>query len=117
MSPFDSLAFERQRLSGLFDFEYRIEIYTPAAKREYGYYVYPFIYGDAFVARTDLKADRKTGRLLVQASWLERSAESRREQVASALATNLQSLAVWLDLRDIVVSPVGDFAADLGKAC
>jgi uncharacterized protein YcaQ len=111
VAPFDSLVFDRARVERLFGMRYRIEIYTPAPKRVYGYYVLPFVLGDALVGRIDLKADRGRGTLVVQAAHGEPGVDI--PVIAAALAEELRVMAGWLDLPDIDVRLIGDLAPDL----
>jgi uncharacterized protein YcaQ len=114
ISPFDPLIWERKRPERLFRFRYRIEIYTPAHKREHGYYVLPFLLGDELVARVDLKAERKEGRLHVLSALEEPGAD--RVKVAAALADELTLLARWVGLKQIAVADRGALAAPLKSA-
>ncbi len=96
LCPFDPLIFFRPRVQRLFDFHYRIEIYTPAPKRQFGYYVWPFLLDGRLVGRVDLKADRAQDALHVVGAFAEPGQQSSR--VAEALAAELQTMASWLGL-------------------
>ena len=113
VSPFDSLVFERRRLLDLFGIHYRIGLYTPVEQRVHGYYVYLFVMDDGIAARVDLKADRATATLQVQASWLEPGAPE--SETASRLAAELRRMADWLRLSEVAVRPVGTLSTALAQ--
>ena len=97
LSPFDPVVWFRPRTRRLFDFTYTIEIYVPAPKRVYGYYVLPFLLGEEIVARVDVKADRKSGVLRVPGAFAEPGHDPAT--VSAALDEQLASLAGWLELE------------------
>lgn len=113
LSPFDPVVWTRPRAARLFGFDYRIEIYTPAERRKFGYYVLPFLLADRLVARVDLKADRRASRLRVLAAYAEAGVD--RETAAAGLAIELRDMAGWLGLEAVEVSRRGDLAAMVGK--
>ncbi len=114
LSPFDTLIWRRERTERLFGFRYRIEIYVPAPKRIYGYYVLPILLADQLVGRVDLKTDRKTRTLLVQGAYLEERFAAAT--VAEPIALELHALAEWLGLDRVAIAARGNLAAPLRKA-
>lgn len=114
LSPFDPVVWTRDRLARLYGFDFVLEIFVPPAKRKWGYYVVPFLYGDRLAARVDLKAQRADKRLDVLAAYLEPHADA--EPVAAALAEELRTFAGWLGLESVRVARRGNFARVLGPA-
>jgi uncharacterized protein YcaQ len=115
LSPFDPVVWTRPRAERLFAFHYRIEIYTPAPRRVFGYYVLPVLLDGVIGARVDLKSDRAGHRLLVQSAWLEPDAPA---DATERLARLLRELAAWQGHSDITVGSRGGLAdalaAELG---
>lgn len=115
LSPFDSLIWERQRTERLFDFHFRLEIYTPVHKRTHGYYVLPLLWGERIVGRVDLKSERQSGLLQVKGGSVEAGIQPAR--VIEPLARQLRELAAWLGLeRYTVTSRRGELMRALRKA-
>ncbi|WP_423916122.1 winged helix-turn-helix domain-containing protein [Candidatus Poriferisodalis sp.] len=120
LSPFDPLVWYRPRAERLFGFHYRIEIYTPKAKRQYGYFVLPFLHDDALVARLDLRFDRERGRLEVPAAWAEPgwwpTGDAAETDALAALATELNALSAWCGGEGVVIGSLGNLAGRLRRA-
>jgi uncharacterized protein YcaQ len=114
LSPFDPIVWFRPRALRLFGFHYRIEIYVPAAKRDWGYYVLPFRVGDKIVARIDLKADRQTKQLLVLGAHEEEGID--RPVCCDRLAAELHALKDWLNLDDVQVTKRNRFSRSVAAA-
>jgi uncharacterized protein YcaQ len=113
LSPFDPLVWNRDRAERLFNFHYRIEIYTPEHKRKFGYYVLPFLMGEEIAGRVCLKADREAGTLRANAIHAEEMAD--HSTVGPALAAELQRMAQWLGLDSVAPGKKGNLAASLRK--
>jgi uncharacterized protein YcaQ len=114
VTPFDSLVWERRRIERLFGMKYTIELYTPAHKRTYGYYVCPFLLGETLVGRCDLKADRQRKVLQVHGAFTEPGQDARA--VAPHLAEALRDLQEWLGLERMEIGRAGDIAEALRAA-
>jgi uncharacterized protein YcaQ len=113
LSPFDPVVWRRKRIDVLFDFEYKIEIYTPPAKRRWGYYVLPFLMGDRLVARFDLKTDRVRRSLEVRAAHVE--SEASVSEVASRAVSELTELARMVGADRVVIGRRGNLARSLSR--
>lgn len=111
LSPFDPVVWNRKRIEGLFDFDYRIEIYTPAEKRRWGYYVLPILLDGRLVARFDVKTDREGQCLSVPAAHLEEGESA--SDVAHAAAVELANLAELVDANRVEVGRRGNLARAL----
>lgn len=116
LSPFDPVVWERDRLLRMFGMSYRIEIYTPAPKRLFGYYNLPLLIDDEIVGRIDLKSDRQGRVLRVQSAWVEEGFEARAGEIAERLVPLLRETAAWQGLGEITVSDWGTLTPALGEA-
>ena len=116
LSPFDPVVWFRPRAERLFNFEYRISIYTPAAKRQHGYYVLPVLVDGDLVGRVDLKSDRQAGVLRVQHAHVEPAFAGESVRLARRLAPVLEEAAAWQGLGSVAVTGPGTWAADVGVA-
>lgn len=114
LSPFDPVVWARERTERIFGFRYRIEIYVPEPKREFGYYVLPFLLNEDLVARVDIKADRAASRLWIRSAWLETGRDAA--VVAAALAQECRDMASWLGLEQVHVDRRGTLATALRAA-
>jgi len=103
LSPFDNLFCDRTRTKLLFNFDYTIEIYTPASKRKFGYYVLPILYGDKFIGRLDPLMDRKNGKLIIKAVHAEPRAP-RDKDTSREIRDSVKQLSEFLGAREVVYS-------------
>jgi uncharacterized protein len=107
LSPFDNVLCDRARTDELFGFSHRLEIYTPKAKRRWGYFVLPVLHGDRLIGRLDLAIDRRAGRLVAHAVHREPDAP-RGKAVGRAIRRELERLAAWQEATDIELRAVPD---------
>ena len=113
VTPFDPICWDRDRTERLFNFHYRIELYTPQHKRKFGYYVLPFLHGETFAGRVCLKADREVGTLRANAIHAEAGVD--HDEAAKAMATELWRMAHWLDLAHVKIMKSGNLAAAVAR--
>ena len=114
LSPFDPVVWNRERALRMFGFPYRIEIYTPAAHRQYGYYSLPVLVDDALLGRIDLKSDRQAGVLRVQSAWAEPGVSAGA--LAERVAPVLRRASAWQGLGEVLVADRGTAAAAVREA-
>ncbi|NOX96261.1 MAG: winged helix-turn-helix domain-containing protein [Alphaproteobacteria bacterium] len=101
LNPFDPVIRDRNRLKRLFGFDYRVEMFTPAAKRQYGYYVYPMLEGDRFVGRIEAKANRKAGKITVENIWWEPGVQITDARLRK-LDAELERMRRFIGVREVV---------------
>ena len=117
LSPFDPLTWQRERALRIFNFDYRIEIYTPEPKRIYGYYSLPTLHKDNLVARIDLKSDRQNKTLLVQSAWHEKHLTPKEvETSAKAISKHLVEVKKWQGLESIEAKPKGNLELSTNRS-
>ena len=117
LSPFDPLTWQRERALRIFNFDYRIEIYTPEPKRIYGYYSLPTLHKDNLVARIDLKSDRQNKTLLVQSAWYEKHLTPKEvETSAKAISKHLVEVRKWQGLESIEAKAKGNLELSTNRS-
>jgi uncharacterized protein len=114
LSPFDPLVWNRPRAERLFNFHYRIELYTPEQKRKFGYYVLPLLHDEKLVGRFCLKADRATSTLKVNTSHVEAGIEP--DSIAPAALAEINKMAKWLGMETVSIAKKGNLASRLRQA-
>jgi uncharacterized protein YcaQ len=109
VNPFDPIMWNRERTKRLFDFDYLIEIYTPEAKRKYGYYTLGLLYGDRLIGRVDLKHERKGRQLIVQSLWHENLTAAELEEIAPWLQQELELAMNWVGAETLIPPTKGNW--------
>ena len=103
LSPFDNLICDRTRTKLFFNFDYTTEMYTPASKRKYGYYVLPILYGDRLIGRIDPVMDRKNGELVINAIHTEPGAP-KDKTVAEEIGDSIEEFSEFLGAKRVIYS-------------